>query len=40
MSAEEEDRAYVISVPIILVGTVLVTFAIYLILEQLAVAPS
>jgi uncharacterized membrane protein (GlpM family) len=39
LSAEEEDRAYIISAPIILVGTVLVTVALYLILGRLAATP-
>jgi hypothetical protein len=40
LSAEEEDRAYIVSAPIILVGTVLVTVALYLILGRLAATPS
>ena len=40
LSVEEEDRAYIISAPIILVGTALVTIALYLILGRLAATPS
>jgi hypothetical protein len=40
LSAEEEERAYVISTPIVLVGSVLVTVALYWIFGQLAAPPS
>jgi uncharacterized membrane protein (GlpM family) len=39
LSVEDEERAYIISAPIILVGTALVTVALYLILGRLAGAP-
>jgi cobalamin biosynthesis Mg chelatase CobN len=39
-SAEEEERAYIISTPIVLVGAVLVTVALYWIFGRLAVTPS
>jgi hypothetical protein len=38
-SAEEEERAYIISTPIVLVGAVLVTVALYWIFGRLAVTP-
>jgi uncharacterized membrane protein (GlpM family) len=40
LSVEEEDRAYIMSAPIILAGTVLVTVVLYLILGRLAPNPA
>jgi hypothetical protein len=40
LSAEEEERAYITSTPIVLVGAVLVTVALYWIFGRLAVTPS
>ena len=39
-SEEEEKRAYIISAPLILVGTVLVTVALYWIFGRIAATPS
>jgi hypothetical protein len=40
LSAEEEERAYIISTPIVFVGSVLVTVVLYWIFGQLAAPPS
>jgi hypothetical protein len=40
LSAEEEERAYIISTPIVFVGSVLATVALYLIFGRLAAPPS
>jgi hypothetical protein len=40
LSAEEEERAYITSTPIVFVGSVLVTFALYWIFGRLAAPPS
>ena len=40
LSAEEEDQAYIISTPIVFVGSVLATVALYWIFGRLAAPPS
>jgi hypothetical protein len=40
ISAEEEERAYIISAPIILIGSILLTAALYWIFGRLAATPS
>jgi hypothetical protein len=40
LSEEEEERAYIISAPIVLVGTILVTVALYWIFGRIAATPS
>jgi hypothetical protein len=39
-SAEQEERAYIISAPLVLVGTVLVTLALYWMFGRIAATPS
>jgi hypothetical protein len=40
ISEEEEERAYIISAPIVLIGTILVTVALYWIFGRIAATPS